>query len=76
MFHVPKYSLLDSVGILRENIITKDSLYFPTKVWWIVIHVQLRPTTNDNTLPPSLTSLVACLMDGYPVNVGLIIASK
>uniref|UniRef100_M1DF18 Uncharacterized protein n=1 Tax=Solanum tuberosum TaxID=4113 RepID=M1DF18_SOLTU len=37
---------------------------------------QLRPTGNDNTLSPSLASLVACLMDGYPVNVGRIIATE
>ncbi|KAH0698590.1 hypothetical protein KY284_012805 [Solanum tuberosum] len=33
-----------------------------------VAGTQLRPTSNDNTLSPSLTLLVACLMAGYPVN--------
>ncbi|KAH0632841.1 hypothetical protein KY284_035627 [Solanum tuberosum] len=51
-------------------LITKASLSFPAKVWWAIVHAQLRPTRNDNTLSPALGSLVACLMAGYPVNVG------
>uniref|UniRef100_M1DGE7 Putative plant transposon protein domain-containing protein n=1 Tax=Solanum tuberosum TaxID=4113 RepID=M1DGE7_SOLTU len=34
------------------------------------------PTGNDNTLSPSLASLVACLMAGYLVNMGMIIATE
>uniref|UniRef100_M1E0A1 Putative plant transposon protein domain-containing protein n=1 Tax=Solanum tuberosum TaxID=4113 RepID=M1E0A1_SOLTU len=44
------------------------------KVWWDVVHAQLRPIGNDNTLSPSLASLVACFMAGYPINVKRIIA--
>ncbi|KAH0706110.1 hypothetical protein KY285_010637 [Solanum tuberosum] len=54
------------------TLITKASLSFPAKVWWVVVRVQLRPTANDNALSPSLDSLVACIMVGYPMNVGLI----
>ncbi|KAH0700826.1 hypothetical protein KY284_015041 [Solanum tuberosum] len=53
--------------------ITKASLTFPTKVWWEIVRVDLRPSANDNILSPSLASLVACLMDGYPLNVDQII---
>ncbi|KAH0725168.1 hypothetical protein KY284_001033 [Solanum tuberosum] len=49
--------------------ITKVSLSFPAKVWWVIVRAQLRPTGNDNTLMSPLASLVACLMDGYPVNL-------
>ncbi|KAH0709409.1 hypothetical protein KY284_010836 [Solanum tuberosum] len=45
--------------------IKKASLTFPTKVWWSIVRAQLRATRNDNTLSPSLASLVACLMAGY-----------
>ncbi|KAH0709273.1 hypothetical protein KY284_010700 [Solanum tuberosum] len=58
------------------TLITKASLSFPAKVWWAVVRVQLRPTANDNTLSPSLDSLVACIMVGYPMNVGWIIATE
>uniref|UniRef100_M1DQL5 Putative plant transposon protein domain-containing protein n=1 Tax=Solanum tuberosum TaxID=4113 RepID=M1DQL5_SOLTU len=57
-----------------STLITKASLSFPAKVWWAVVQAQLRPTANDNTLSPSLASLVACLMVGYPVNARRIIA--
>uniref|UniRef100_M1D9G1 Integrase core domain containing protein n=1 Tax=Solanum tuberosum TaxID=4113 RepID=M1D9G1_SOLTU len=57
------------------TLITKASLSFPAKVWWVVVHAQLRPITNDNTLSPSLASLIACLMVGYAVSVGRIIAT-
>uniref|UniRef100_M1DFB9 Integrase core domain containing protein n=1 Tax=Solanum tuberosum TaxID=4113 RepID=M1DFB9_SOLTU len=53
------------IGLLIH--ITKASFSFPAKVWWVVVYAQLRPTGNDNTLSPSLASLVACLMAGYPV---------
>uniref|UniRef100_M1D9H8 Putative plant transposon protein domain-containing protein n=1 Tax=Solanum tuberosum TaxID=4113 RepID=M1D9H8_SOLTU len=56
------------------TLIMKASLSFPAKVWWAVVRAQLRSTANDNTLSPSLASFVACLMVGYPINVGLIIA--
>uniref|UniRef100_M1DD22 Putative plant transposon protein domain-containing protein n=1 Tax=Solanum tuberosum TaxID=4113 RepID=M1DD22_SOLTU len=58
------------------TLIPKSSLSFPAKVWWAIVRAQLRPTRNSNTLSPSLASLVACLMAGYPVNVGRIIATK
>ncbi|KAH0698466.1 hypothetical protein KY284_012681 [Solanum tuberosum] len=58
------------------TLIPKSSLSFPAKVWWAIVRAQLRPTRNGNTLSPSLASLVACLMAGYPVNVGRIIATK
>uniref|UniRef100_M1DR88 Putative plant transposon protein domain-containing protein n=1 Tax=Solanum tuberosum TaxID=4113 RepID=M1DR88_SOLTU len=58
------------------TLITKASLSFPAKVWWTVDRVKLRSTTNENTLSPSLASLVACLMAGYPVNMGRIIATE
>ncbi|KAH0707695.1 hypothetical protein KY289_012771 [Solanum tuberosum] len=56
--------------------ITKASLTFLAKVWWSIVRAQLRPTTNDNTLSPSLASLVACLMVGYLVNAGRIISTE
>uniref|UniRef100_M1DY22 Putative plant transposon protein domain-containing protein n=1 Tax=Solanum tuberosum TaxID=4113 RepID=M1DY22_SOLTU len=56
--------------------ITKASLLFPSKVWWVVFRAQLLATANDNTLSPSLASLVACLIVGYPLNVVRIIATK
>ncbi|KAH0682804.1 hypothetical protein KY285_020320 [Solanum tuberosum] len=56
------------------TLITKASLSFLAKIWCAVFRAQLRPTTNDNTLSPSLAFLVARLMVGYPVNVGQIIA--
>ncbi|KAH0709099.1 hypothetical protein KY284_010526 [Solanum tuberosum] len=56
------------------TLITKASLSFPAKVWWAVVRAQLRSTGNYNTLSPSLASLVASLMVGYPVNAGRIIA--
>lgn len=56
--------------------ITKATFTFPSKVWWVVIRAQLRPTTNDNTLYPSLASLVACLLRSYLVNTGRIIATE
>uniref|UniRef100_M1DH93 Integrase core domain containing protein n=1 Tax=Solanum tuberosum TaxID=4113 RepID=M1DH93_SOLTU len=46
------------------------------KDWWVVVSAQLRPITNDNTLSPSLASLVSSLLAGYPVNVGHIIATE
>uniref|UniRef100_M1DLY8 Integrase core domain containing protein n=1 Tax=Solanum tuberosum TaxID=4113 RepID=M1DLY8_SOLTU len=51
--------------------ITTVSLNFPAKVWWSIVRAQLRPTTNDNTLSPSLALLVACLMDVYLVNANI-----
>uniref|UniRef100_M1DAI0 Uncharacterized protein n=1 Tax=Solanum tuberosum TaxID=4113 RepID=M1DAI0_SOLTU len=48
------------------TLITKALLSFPAKVWWVVVRAYLIPTANDNTLSPLLTSLVACLMVGYP----------
>ncbi|KAK4733596.1 hypothetical protein R3W88_007857 [Solanum pinnatisectum] len=59
-----------------RTLIPKASLSFPTKVWWVVVCAQLRPTGNDNTLSSSLASLVACLMASYPVNVGRIITTE
>jgi len=58
------------------TLITKASLSFSAKVWWAVLRAQFRPTGNDNTLSPSLASLVACLMAGYLVNMGMIIATE
>uniref|UniRef100_M1DRY0 Putative plant transposon protein domain-containing protein n=1 Tax=Solanum tuberosum TaxID=4113 RepID=M1DRY0_SOLTU len=57
-------------------LITKASLSFPAKVRWAVVRAQLRPTCNDNTMSPSLASLVACLMAGYQVKVRWIIATE
>lgn len=37
---------------------------------------QLWPTVNDNSLSPSLSSLVACLLCGYPINTGRIIGTR
>uniref|UniRef100_M1DZ55 Putative plant transposon protein domain-containing protein n=1 Tax=Solanum tuberosum TaxID=4113 RepID=M1DZ55_SOLTU len=68
--------LAKSWVITTPTLITKASLSFPAKVWWVVVHAQLQPTANDNTLSPSLASLVACLMVGYLVNAGWIIASE
>uniref|UniRef100_M1DTX8 Putative plant transposon protein domain-containing protein n=1 Tax=Solanum tuberosum TaxID=4113 RepID=M1DTX8_SOLTU len=56
--------------------ITKVSLSFQVKVWWAIVRAQLWPTSNDNTFSPSLTLMVACLMAGYPVYVGRIIATE
>uniref|UniRef100_M1DYT5 Putative plant transposon protein domain-containing protein n=1 Tax=Solanum tuberosum TaxID=4113 RepID=M1DYT5_SOLTU len=53
-----------------------DSEASSSQVWWAVVRAQLRPIANDNTLSPSLASLVACLMVGYPVNAGWIIATE
>ncbi|KAK4737284.1 hypothetical protein R3W88_000981 [Solanum pinnatisectum] len=73
------------ITIDRENavwvtktptLITKALLSFPAKVWWAIVRAQLRPTANDNTLSPSLASLVAYLMVGYPVNAGRLIATE
>ncbi|KAH0679020.1 hypothetical protein KY284_020105 [Solanum tuberosum] len=58
------------------TLITKASLSFPDKDWWAIVRAQLRPTANDNTLSPSLASLVACLMVGYPINAGRIISTE
>ncbi|KAH0714986.1 hypothetical protein KY284_007891 [Solanum tuberosum] len=58
------------------TLIPKASLSFSAKVWWAIVCAQLRPTGNDNTLSPSLVYLVSCLMAGYPVNVGHIIATE
>uniref|UniRef100_M1DDW5 Putative plant transposon protein domain-containing protein n=1 Tax=Solanum tuberosum TaxID=4113 RepID=M1DDW5_SOLTU len=58
------------------TLIPKALLSFPAKVWWVVVHAQLRPIGTDNTLSPSLASLVTCLMAGYPVNVGRIITTE
>lgn len=49
------------------TIITKSMLTFTSKVWWCIIWEQLRPVTYNNTLSPSLASLVSCLLIGYPV---------
>uniref|UniRef100_M1DN98 Putative plant transposon protein domain-containing protein n=1 Tax=Solanum tuberosum TaxID=4113 RepID=M1DN98_SOLTU len=54
------------------TLITKALLFFPTKVLWVVVHAQLRPTVNDNTLSSSLAFLIACLLVGYPINLGRI----
>uniref|UniRef100_M1DAI6 Integrase core domain containing protein n=1 Tax=Solanum tuberosum TaxID=4113 RepID=M1DAI6_SOLTU len=51
-------------------LITKASLTFSVEVWWSIVRAQLRPTANDNTLSPSLASLVTYLMVGYLVNAG------
>uniref|UniRef100_M1DZX6 Putative plant transposon protein domain-containing protein n=1 Tax=Solanum tuberosum TaxID=4113 RepID=M1DZX6_SOLTU len=56
--------------------ITKASLSFPAKVWRAIVRAQLRHTDNDDTLSPSLASLVTCLMASYPVKVGKIIATE
>ncbi|KAK4731432.1 hypothetical protein R3W88_024420 [Solanum pinnatisectum] len=56
--------------------ITKASLTFPAKVWWAVVRAQLRSTGNENTISPLLSSLVACIMVGYPLNVGRIIITE
>ncbi|KAK4715889.1 hypothetical protein R3W88_014227 [Solanum pinnatisectum] len=56
--------------------ITKACLTFSAKVWWSIVRAQLRPTRNDNTLSPSLVSLVVCLMARYLVNVGWIITME
>uniref|UniRef100_M1D8X1 Putative plant transposon protein domain-containing protein n=1 Tax=Solanum tuberosum TaxID=4113 RepID=M1D8X1_SOLTU len=56
--------------------ITKASLTFLAKIWWSIVRAQLRPTTNSNTLSPSLASLVAYLMAGYLVNMGQIISTE
>uniref|UniRef100_M1D997 Putative plant transposon protein domain-containing protein n=1 Tax=Solanum tuberosum TaxID=4113 RepID=M1D997_SOLTU len=56
--------------------ITKASLTIPAKVRWAVVHAQLQPTGNDNTLSPSLASLLACIMDRYPLTVGIRIAME
>ncbi|KAK4726942.1 hypothetical protein R3W88_031859 [Solanum pinnatisectum] len=61
---------------MMPTLIPKVLLSFSAKVWWAIVHAQVRPTGNDNTLSPSLESLVACLMASYSVNVGRIIASE
>uniref|UniRef100_M1DKB4 Putative plant transposon protein domain-containing protein n=1 Tax=Solanum tuberosum TaxID=4113 RepID=M1DKB4_SOLTU len=58
------------------TLITKASFSFPAKVWWAIVWAQLRSTANDNTLSLSHASLVACLMVGYPVNLGRIIVTE
>uniref|UniRef100_M1DZG0 Putative plant transposon protein domain-containing protein n=1 Tax=Solanum tuberosum TaxID=4113 RepID=M1DZG0_SOLTU len=56
--------------------ITKTSLTFQAKVWWSIVRAQLLPIANDNTLSPSLASLVAFRMAGYLVNAVWIIATE
>lgn len=58
------------------TLITKASSSYPTKIWWAIVWEQEIPTTNDETLNPSLSSFVECHMVGYPVNLGQIIATK
>lgn len=58
-----------NLGHNNANIYYKSSLSFPAKVWWAVVHGQLRQTANDNTLSPSLASLAAWIMVGYPINI-------
>ena len=56
-------------------LITKASLNSLAKHWWSIVQEQLWPTENDNTLSPSLVSLVARLMAGYVLNVVEIISN-
>lgn len=59
-----------------RQIITKASLSFEAKFWWVVLYARLRPTVDDNTLHPLQESLVSYIMSRYGLNCSRLIATE
>ena len=80
LWWITKHITIDGEPASQEtttpNTIAKFTLPFPAKVRQVVVREQLWPTVYDNTLLPSLASLVACLLCGYMINTRRIISKE
>lgn len=58
------------------NTITKGTLSFAAKAWWMLVWHKLSSTKGDNVSIYDRSTLVADIMEGYEIDVAKIIAKE